>query len=159
MNIRSRIGLPLLLALLGLVFFWPLFLHPDQVLYSGHSDLLAMHLPMKRFLVRSWQETGELPLWNPYSFGGMPFVHDVQVAAFYPFHWPLLLLPEEKVGAGMSWLVVLHVIVAGWCMYAYAVRQGLEGAAALVAAVGYMFAGKWLLHLLAGGHYSMIGLA
>src|SRR5438132_5468310 len=34
-------------------------LHPSEVLYSDHSDLLAMHLPMKRFLVRSWQQTGD----------------------------------------------------------------------------------------------------
>src|SRR5439155_1387464 len=83
-------------------------------------DLLAMHLPMKRFLVRSWHETGELPLWFPYSFAGAPFVHDVQVAMFYPPHWPLLLLSEERVGAALTWLVVLHVVVAGWCGFALA---------------------------------------
>jgi hypothetical protein len=148
-----------LLTGLCLLFFGTLVLHPTQVLYADHSDLLAMHLPMKRFLVRSWQETGEVPLWNPYSFGGMPFIHDVQVAAFYPLHGPLYLLPEEAIGAAMSWLVVFHVLIAGWCMYAYAGRRGLGGTAALVAAAGYMFAGKWLLHVLAGGHYVMTPLA
>src|SRR5947209_1244115 len=118
-----------------------------------------MHLPMKCFLVRSWQATGEIPLWNPYSFGGMPFIHDIQVAAFYPPHFFLYLLPEELVGAGMSWLVVVHVILAGWLMFAYARYRGLGPAAALVAAIGFMFAGKWLLHILAGGHYIMIPLA
>jgi hypothetical protein len=149
----------LFLSGLALVFFYPLVLHPSHLLYSGHSDMLAMHVPMKRFLVRSWQETGELPLWCPYSFCGVPFIHDVQVAAFYPLHWPLFLLPEEYVGAGMSWLVVLHVMIAGWCMLAYARADGLGEQGALIAAVGYMFAGKWLLHLLASGHYIMIPLA
>ncbi|HEV3119765.1 MAG TPA: hypothetical protein VGY58_22085, partial [Gemmataceae bacterium] len=155
----DRVKPYLFLALLGLLFFGDLVLHPTQVLYSDHSDLLAMHLPMKRFLVRSWQETGEIPLWNPYSFGGMPFVHDVQVAAFYPLHSPLYLLPEKYVGAGMSWLVVLHVVLAGWLMFAYARYRGLGEAGAFVAALGYMFAGKWLLHILAGGHYIMTPLA
>lgn len=150
---------PLILTLLGLLFFADLLLHPSRVLYADHSDLLAMHLPAKRFLVRSWQETGEVPLWCPYSFGGTPFVHDVQVGAFYPLHWPLYVLPEERVGAAMNWLVVLHVLIAGWCMYAYACSQGLKEMGALVAALGYMFAGKWLLHILAGGHYIMIPLA
>jgi hypothetical protein len=144
---------------LGLLFFGDLVLHPTQVLYSDHSDLLAMHLPLKRFLVRSWQQTGEMPLWCPYSFGGMPFIHDVQVAAFYPLHLPLYLMPEERIGAALSWLVVLHVLIAGWCMLAYARYQGLGPIAALVATIGYMFAGKWLLHVLAGGHYIMIPLA
>ncbi|HLN31854.1 MAG TPA: hypothetical protein VK395_29255 [Gemmataceae bacterium] len=155
----SRLRLFLILAALCLTFFSVLVLHPGQVLYSDHSDLLAMHLPMKRFLVRSWQETGEIPLWSPYSFAGTPFIQDVQVAAFYPLHWPLYLLPEERIGAVMSWLVLLHVLIAGCCMAAYARGQGLGWTAALVAAIGYMFAGKWLLHVLAGGHYIIIPLA
>jgi hypothetical protein len=157
--VRKYIGPYLLIAVLALAFFGELILHPTGVLYSGHSDLLAMHLPLKRFLVRSWQETGEIPLWNPYSFAGMPFVHDVQVAVFYPLHFPLYLLPEERIGAAMSWLVVLHIMIAGWCMYAYARWRNLDTFPALVAATGYMFGGKWLLHILAGGQYIMIPLA
>ncbi len=155
----ARIVPAALLAALALFFFEDLVRHPTQVLYSDHSDLLAEHIPAKRFLVRSWQETGELPLWCPYSFAGSPLVHDPQVAIFYPPHWALLLLPEESVGAALSWLVVLHVIVAGWGTYACARGQGLDVPAALVAACGFMFAGKWMLHLLAAGHYITVGLA
>ncbi len=148
-----------LIVLLAGLFFAPLVLHPTQVLYSDHSDMLAMHLPMKRFLVRSWKETGQLPRWCPYSYGGMPFLSDVQVAAFYPLHLPLFLLPEEAVGAAMSWLIVLHVVIAGWAMFAYARHRGLDFDGGLAAAICFMFAGKWLLHVLAGGHYIMIPLA
>lgn len=132
----------LLLAALGLLFFAPLAARPTRVLYSDHSDMLAYQLPMERFLVRSWQETGETPLWIPYSFGGMPFIHDIQVGASYPPHLPLRLLPEARLGAALSWLVVLHVLAAGWSMLAYARDQGLGPAGATVAALGYMFAGK-----------------
>jgi hypothetical protein len=150
---------PLLLMLLALLFFLPLLLHPAQVLYSDYSDLLAEHIPAKRFLVRSFQETGELPLWCPYQFAGSPFVHDIQVALFYPPHLALLLLPESWVGPALSWLVVLHVLLAGLTMLAYARHRGLLPLPALVAAAGYMFAPKWLMHLLGGGHYITIGLA
>jgi hypothetical protein len=148
-----------LLVLLVGVFFAPLVLHPTQVLYSDHSDMLAMHLPMKRFLVYSWQEHGQLPRWCPYSYGGMPFLSDVQVAAFYPLHAPLLFLPEEAVGTAMSWLIVLHVLIAGLTMLAYARHRGLDVAGSLAASIIFMFAGKWLLHILAGGHYIMVSLA
>ena len=157
--VPRRLGPYLLLSLLALGFFSDVVLHPAQVLYSDRSDLLAMHLPMKRFLVRSWHETGELPLWFPYSFAGTPFVHDVQVAMFYPPHWPLLLLPEDRVGAAITWLVVLHVMIAGWCAFALARSEGLGTTASLVTGIGYMFAGKWLLHLLAGGHTILVPLA
>jgi hypothetical protein len=149
----------LLLAFLGLLFFGRALVHPGEVLYSDRSDLLEETLPAKRFLLRNWHETGELPLWCPYSYAGMPFLHDVKVGLFYPPHWPLLLLTEEQVGGALTWLVVLHVIVAGWGMFAYARFRGLGPLGSLVAAAGFMFAGKWLLHLLSGGHYFMAPLA
>lgn len=147
------------LAALALVVFAPLVSHPTQTLYSDHSDLLALHLPSKIFLTRSWRETGSVPLWCPDAFAGMPFVHDVQASAFYPPTLPLYLLPIAWIGAAMSWILVAHVIAAGWCMYAYGRAQGLAPPAAFVAGAGYMLAGKWLLHLLAAGHYNMAPLA
>ncbi len=155
----SRLRIPLLLDALWLLFFHDLVLHPGQVLYSDYSDLLAEHIPAKCFLVRSFHEDGELPRWNPYHFAGLPFLHDIQVAAFYPPHALLLLFKEEQVGPALSWLLAAHVLLAGWLMYFYARGQGLGEHGSFVAAVGYMFAGKWLLHLLAGGHYILIGLA
>jgi hypothetical protein len=157
--VLRRLSPYLLLAFLALVFFGDLVLHPTQILYSPHSDFLALHLPSKWFLVRSFQETGELPLWCPHSFAGMPFIHDPQVSAFYPPHWPLLLMPPAWLGAALSWLMVLHVIAAGWCAYAYARWRGLEPLPALIAGAGFMFAGKWLLHVLDAGHYNMLPIA
>src|SRR5207244_4280002 len=113
----------------------------------------------KRFLVASWRADGELPLWCPYSMAGMPFVHDIQVAAFYPPQAILYLLPEESIGPAMSWLIVAHVILAGWGAHAWARSHGLGGAGALVTALGTMFAGKWMLHLLTAGHHTFAPLA
>jgi hypothetical protein len=157
--VPKRLLAPLALVGLGLLFFADLVAHPTQVLYSDYSDILAQHIPAKRFLVRSWQQTGELPLWCPSRFGGEPFVCDIQAAAFYPPHAVLYPLPEEWVGVALSWLIVAHVLLAGLGMYAYARDQGLGRAGAFVAACGVMFAGKWLLHLLGGGHYVTVGLA
>ncbi len=155
----SRLFPWLLIAVLGLVFFWPLVLHPNEILYSGNSDFLAFHLPAKHLLVDSFQETGEVPLWNPYTFGGMPFVGDHQSSAFYPFHWPLYVLPRAWIGPALSWIIVLHVLIAGWTMYVYARSQNLGMTGALVAAIGFMFAGKWHLNLLSTGGYNVIPLA
>jgi hypothetical protein len=157
--VLPRFGPYLLLAILDLLFFGRLVLHPTQVLYADHSDLLALHIPAKTFLVEVWRETGELPRWCPYEFAGTPFVHDIQVGAFYPPHVVLHLMPSEYVGAVLSWLIVAHVLLAGWGMHFYAKNEGLGIIGSLVAAVGFMFAGRWMLHLLVGGHYIVIGLA
>ena len=149
----------LLIAALAFLFFARLVLHPSWVLYTDYSDLLTYQVPQMRFLVSSWQQTGEQPLWCPYSFAGMPFVHDLQVGAFYPFHLMLYRLPEALIGPALSWLIVLHVMIAGWTMFAYARSQGLNQTCAMIAALGFMFSGKWLLHLVQAAQYVVIGLA
>jgi hypothetical protein len=158
-GVRVRIAPYLLIAALALIFFGPLVLHPTHILYSDHSDFIIEHVPAKRFLVESWRETGQLPQWCPYNLGGMPFLHDTQVAAYYPPHLPLFLVPESLIGPPLSWLTVAHVVVAGWGMFAYARRRGFGRAGALVAALGFMFAGKWLMHVLAAGHIVVLGVA
>ncbi len=155
----SRLAPPLVLAVLALIFFAPLLLHPTYAFYGDYSDFLAEYVPVKRYLVGTFQRTGELPLWCPYSLSGLPVVHDIQACAFYPPHLPLYWIPEEHQGAALSWLIVLHVLLAGWCMYAYARWRGLDRVPAFVAGLGYMFAGKWLLHLLAAGHSNFTPLA
>ena len=150
---------PFLIALLGLVFFAPLLLHPSDTLYSKRSDMIAEHIPAKRFLIRSCAKTGELPLWCPDQFGGEPFVHDPQVGVFYPPYWFLFLFPPEAAGCVLSWLIVGHVVAAGCLMYGYALSHGLGRAGATAAAMSYMFAGKWMFHLLDAGHTVVIGLA
>lgn len=158
-HLSVRLLAPLTLIGLGLLYFADLVVQPTGVLWSDASDLLSFHLPSRRFLIRSAQETGELPLWCPFLYAGMPFVHDIQSSMFYPPHWPLLALSEQAQGAALSWLVVLHVLVGGLAMFAYARHRGLDPPAALIAGIGFMFAGKWLLHLLVGGHYNMIPIA
>jgi hypothetical protein len=148
-----------ILVIVGPLLFLPLILHPTAVLYSDYSDFINYHIPVKSFLVRSVQQTGELPLWCPEMFAGMPFVHDPQVAAFYPAHLPLYLVPVQHMGAACSWLIVLHVMAAGLCMYAYARHRGLGRAGSLIAGLGYMLAGKWLFHLLVAGHFNVAPLA
>jgi hypothetical protein len=154
-----KAGPYLIVSALVLLFFWPLVLRPAEVLYSPHSDFIDLHVPAKRFLVQATRQYGELPLWCPYELSGSPFVHDIQAAIFYPPHLFLHVFPTEHVGAVLSWLVVLHVILAGWGGVAYARSRGLSPVGAAVAGIGCAFAGRWLLHLLAGGHYIVIGLA
>src|SRR3954452_24508626 len=104
-----RVLVPALLVVVALLFFWPLVLHPTRLLYSSNSDALAQHLPYKRFVVRSWRETGEIPLWCPHSLGGHSLIQDPQVSVFYPPNLVLLLFPERLVGPAFSWLLVLQL--------------------------------------------------
>jgi hypothetical protein len=155
----TRLAAPAGLCALTLLFFAPLVVHPDQVFYAHHSDILAQHLAAKQFFVQSFRTSGEFPLWCPFCFAGLPFVSDIQAAIFYPPHWLFLLLPVEWLGPAISWSIVAHVLLSGIGMYLYARSRGLSRPGAFIAAAGLMFAGKWMMHLLDGGHYILIGLA
>src|SRR4051794_37347277 len=60
------------LALLRDVFYF----HDVQYYFSPYHELSAA-------LVAN----GELPLWNPYAFRGIPLIGDGQTAMFYPPNW------------------------------------------------------------------------
>src|SRR6185312_5961683 len=149
----------LIIVLLWALYFHALILHPTQTFYSDFSDFLAEHLPAKVFLNHAWHETGALPLWNPYHFCGTPFVHDIQVGCFYPPYAVMYLVPEQSLGAALSWVIALHVLAAGIFMSLYARFRGLGNRGQIIAAAGFMFSAKWMTHLLLAGHTITIGLA
>src|SRR4051794_22911828 len=99
MAVARRLAPLGLLAALALGYFAALVVHPSNTLYSDYSDLIALHVPWETFLARSWRAHGELPLWNPLQFAGLPFAHDVQAAISYPPHLIFLGLEEGRVGS------------------------------------------------------------
>jgi hypothetical protein len=147
------------LAFLVLTYFSPLVFNPSFTFYSDHSDLIALHVPWEMFLSESYRAFGETPLWNPLQFSGLPFVHDIQAAIFYPPHLVFRHIQPSTVGAALSWLIVFHVLLAGSGMYLYQRHRNLGSLASFVSAIGFMFGGKWLLHLMLAGHYAFVGLA
>jgi hypothetical protein len=81
-----------ILALLPLLFFWPVVTpnREDRLAFPG-GDLTGQYYPL-RFLVA--QELGgrRLPLWNPYAYAGQPALADIQSAVFYPVNLLTALL-------------------------------------------------------------------
>lgn len=74
------------LALLLLLLFWLIFF---RELLTGKAyladDFIEQYFPGKTFSAVSLSR-GVIPFWNPYTFSGMPFLADIQVAVFYPFN-------------------------------------------------------------------------
>lgn len=67
-------------AALTLLFYAPLLL---GVRTFPAGDLTDHFLPFSLFQ-RSELLAGRLPLWNPYTYAGHPFLADVQAAVFLP---------------------------------------------------------------------------
>ena len=79
---------------------------------------------------------GELPLWNPYSHCGVPYL--AQMGAWYPGNWLVVWLPLPW-GVNISQLA--HLVLGGWGMFALARRWGADGFAASFAGLAYCFNG------------------
>src|SRR5580704_19340133 len=51
--------------------------------YAIPWDLRSYHFPLASFIAKSLSR-GELPLWDPYTYCGMPFYANIQAQLFYP---------------------------------------------------------------------------
>jgi hypothetical protein len=121
-----------------------LWLPADRIIAG--NDLINMFLPWLRFAVSSLQQ-GQLPLWNPYFFSGLPFVANPQPALFYPPTWLALLMPVTR---ALGLIVVLHLWLAGAGMYAWLRSEGASVSGALLAGVIFTFSGYFFVRVYAG---------
>src|SRR5690606_30205998 len=102
-------------------------------------------LPFSLFL-RDELLAGRLPLWNPYTYAGHPFLADIQAAVFYPVSNVLLLLtfPWSSAADRLYWLQVeaaLHLALGGF--FTFLLVRELTGRpeAAFLAGAAFAFSG------------------
>ncbi len=88
-------------------------LSPD---YTVRWDIYNVQYHDLKFISDSYQETGQLPLWNPYHYSGYPSFADPQPAMFYPFHLLLILFNGISLVA-IKLLLFSHLLLAGVMMY------------------------------------------
>lgn len=68
---------------------------------------------------------GEIPLWNPYNNGGLPFIADTQAAVFYPLRLITIALAHLSGGWSYHTLeleMIAHVLLLALGMYAFVRR-------------------------------------
>lgn len=134
------------LALLALAALGSPLFSTETLLSDRTTDLAAQFLYARAFGFGEMAQ-GNLPLWNPYIYGGMPFLGDFQSALLYPPNLIFLFLP---LAVALNWSFALHVILFGTTMYAWAVWRGIRPAAAFLSGVAVMFGGTFFLHIYSG---------
>ncbi len=133
-------------AIATLLLAWPALL--GQFLVSPHSDQYIAGYAFREFAASYMRETGSFPLWNPYLFGGMPYVAAMHGDIFYPTFLLRFVLPAD---AGMTWGMILHVFLAGLFTFAFLRAVGLGFFGALVGGLAYMLGGN-VAGLVSPGH-------
>ena len=136
------------LALLWLLFFWRLFTPiPADQASLAKGDYSAQFVAFAGYQYQRLSQ-GEVPLWNPYNNGGLPFIGDTQAAVFYPPRWITIGLSSLAGGWSYNALqleMTAHVLMYSLLMYLFMRRltlgKKLSPLAALVAAIVIAYGG------------------
>ena len=120
--------------LAALTLCWPMlggrFLLGDDQYVAGYSFRL--------YGAEMFRETGHIPQWNPYLFGGLPFIGAMHGDIFYPTAWLRWFLPVDT---AMNLGFALHLVLAGFAMYLLLRALGASWAAGVVGGVAYELTG------------------
>ncbi|MFK7804028.1 MAG: hypothetical protein AB8G95_20505 [Anaerolineae bacterium] len=87
-------------------------LFPAEGWALGGADMRGLFYPWWEF-VRNSLFQSQIPFWDPRHFAGSPFLHNPQVAFFYPPNWLVFGLP---LNVGISVYYCFHLAMAGWGM-------------------------------------------
>ncbi len=158
---RKDLGILLVLLVLAILFFWPVTLggktmlpadnvfawepwesHAQEVgITTPHnsllSDLYLQNYAWKRFIRQSLR-AGELPLWNPHIFAGVPFLAAGQHSALYPLSVIFYVLPLPQ---AYGWFAALHLFLAAALTYLLTRTLRVRRGGSALASVTFMFSG------------------
>jgi hypothetical protein len=140
-------------VLLGLLIF---AMFPDVILAQRtffFRDFQIFAYPWAHYHRESvWR--GEIPLWNPLSNCGLPFLAQWNTMTLYPLSLVYLLLP-------LSWSLgmfcLLHLFLGGLGMYRLAYRWTNHGWAAALAGTAFAFNGLTLNSLMWTNNIAALG--
>lgn len=141
-----------ILALVPALFFADILLGFNALFIR---DVSRYYYPAKKIL-REIVLSGSFPYWNPWFSAGQPLAANPEHEVFYPPTW-LILLPDYLTGFHL--LVVGHVFLAVFAMWALLRSLGTPRAAAVAGALAfgtggliastlnlfpYLFSGAWI---------------
>ncbi len=132
----------LVAAALLLVFVLP----GDALLSARDTDMVSEFVAWRAYLADSLR-AGHISLWNPYTYGGQPFLSGFESAVLYP---PNLLFVVMPLGPALNFSILLHLIILGWGMQRWAAQRGLDPRAAGLAGVIVPLSGAVFPHVYAG---------
>ncbi|HET7632016.1 MAG TPA: hypothetical protein VFK16_06865 [Gemmatimonadaceae bacterium] len=133
-------------AVCTLVLAYPVF--SGQFLVSPHSDQYIAGYAFRQFAAQSLHAGHGFPLWNPYIFGGLPYVAAMHGDIFYP---TFLLRMMMRTDLAMTWGFIIHLFLAGLFTYGFMRAWGFSFFPSLFGGAAYLLSGQ-IASLASPGH-------
>ncbi len=137
----SRNLWPLLILAAMAVLFFARFLRTDTIFLM--RDLFLKHYPLHIYSSEILRR-GALPLWNPFTGCGEPFLANIEGAVLYPPNLLYLFLPVTTATAA---LVIFHTWLTGAAGYALCRVWRVSRLGSLLAATMLSFNTYWLTRI------------
>lgn len=109
-----------------------------QFLGGAYSDQTWTGLPFRTFWASEFHRTGSIPLWDPYMFGGLPFVGAMHGDIFYPTSFLRLFLRADQT---LNAVFAIHLLLAGLFTYLFLRKLGRTWTASVVGGLAYQLSG------------------
>ena len=157
--------------LAGGLLLYTIAFHFESLLFGRiyfSLDTFAYFYPMETYYATSLR-AGQLPLWNPHIFGGVPFLANSQAGVYYPLNLAFLF---GSIPSVYSLELAAHSLIAAGGMLWFGRRfVGLSWIGAIVAGMAFGFGGAivtmaghlnqvqvaaWLPWMLGAGHQLVV---
>lgn len=123
------------------------FLGPGQMLLA--YDQTSGSLQWREFMINAIRTFGAFPWWDPYMYGGMPFVGVLHGDILYPTALFRFFLPVHLV---MNWVFIVHGVIAAALTYFFVKnRMKTSSETAFLVGLSYAFTSS-LISLVFAGH-------
>lgn len=127
----------LVYAVCTLSLAWPAI--AGKFLVNPHSDQYIAGYAFREFAASTLRAAGHFPLWNPYLFGGMPYVAAMHGDIFYPTFLLRMVMPTD---AAMTWGFIIHLFLAGLFTFGFLRAIGYSFPGSLIGGIAYMMSGQ-----------------
>ena len=124
LKIRSDYLAAIIVALAPLVYFSPALV---EGLVLSPDDGILQNVPF-RIVAAQLVRSGNLPLWNPYIFGGIPLLGAAQGGVLFPLNWFYLFLSPAS-ATNLMVLSTFMVAALGAFLFARRTGSSVTGAA------------------------------
>lgn len=139
-------ALGLVAGLLAVAFYRDFIFDAAAMLYG--DDMVNEGYQLRSFGVEEIRSGRGFPLWNPFIYGGQPYLAILPGPVFYPTSLLYLVMPLFR---AIGWTFVAHTFLSPLFAYFAARSLGLERVPAAVTGLAFMLTG-FVVSTLYGGH-------